>query len=1419
MRNLYIYLPAIIISCFAALIINSTPHHQAGSPQKDLDQDAISTATAGNSPCNPGSALVPAIPDKSSSEIYLAENDTIKIGYPSLGLSSEKNTFTVNLPEKITENKIAWLEYDLFGLQDYSCAPHSINDNLAVGGYWRLKSGHWAHQYEKIPVRSLKQGKNIIRFTAPTEIDFKYMIKNLSIHIGENIYTSRQLVVNQPTTRYYYQRFGYVQGFVQGYQADEAIISVGGKQIPSFDGAFEYLVQKPESTGEKWTASIMATFPDGETIQSEITFIKSIDCDLLTEANSMSEKQIEHSEANGSFWLHLKGLSLDAPEASIPPNTQITAVTLRSIDFPMMDAGMVNVNENGGGYRCLPHGTKFSKEVLLSMEYDPSRLPSGYTPDDINTYYFDNDKRRWIVLPRDTVDITNHLIISRTSHFTDFINGIIKTPESPLTQAYTPTSIKDIKAANPLEGMSVIEPPTANNTGSAKMTFPLVIPPGRKGIQPQLNLTYTSDGGNGWVGLGWNISLPSISVETRWGVPRYDPQQESETYCLNGEQLATKDAQGFYNKMPHRGDWVNRMGNNVNFYPRVEGAFDSIIRHGSNPKNYWWEVIDRNGVSSYYGKMHDSTKVDPSAMLTDDSGNIAYWALTETRDLFNNTVRYHYTVVLDPGNEGGSNYGKQIYISTINYTGHESDSGLFSVLFERYDTTVYKRNDIMISGKYGFKEVTGELLKKVSILFHGNMVRNYYFAFKQGVFGKTLLCGFYEQEVGDDDAIENITDPRSVCTYLNSAEAQNLIKVHRFDYYSDCYSPYTGYDLYEPQVSINTYNDNLANTGGSSAINQSKTDQWGLGGALTVGFGANPFLKNMTAGGYYNYNATQSKRLNVLMMDINGDGLPDKVFAKDGTMSYRKQYYDISSQQYKFDSTPTAIDGITDFLYQESESDAFGGQATFSVVSASYQHSTSKSTTSVYFSDVNGDGLPDLVQDDKVYFNTLNASGNPQFSLANNDTVYIQGSSCNYTVHNGAVIDTVLSYTAPNKPSMTEPIYIPFDAVRLWVAPYDGIINIDAPITLIQDTSLSRRMSKYVDGIRYTIQHNNTELWADTISKDNYNEKNSNNIALDSIVVNAGDKIFFRLQSRYNRSFDKVIWDPYISYDGCLVEYDANGLDFRRFQASNDFLLDQQRSYGAPVGGTMKVSGRIQIPELSDTVTIKIIQNTTDIYSYTHDGLSAVDDSVDFSFTVDSLDSIYCQIRANTNVDWKSISFQPHMYYISNTAGLPDTNDDGSRNLEYYPVLHRTIFNEPVFISFPYTLDQFNTSTIRPFLDFISDTIDGTVTFVVKSNNTTIVKQFMTVTNGQLNNPSWIDLELRPDQTVYFEFYSVDTSLMYQLTDAHIELDSSSVILPAGAHTVYPTSLLKFGPMYRGWGQFTYNCDTTESNQPTSVAS
>src|SRR3989338_9195398 len=61
-------------------------------------------------------------------------------------------------------------------------------------------------------------------------------------------------------------------------------------------------------------------------------------------------------------------------------------------------------------------------------------------------------------------------------------------------------------------------------TGSANFSLPIVVPPGRQGLEPNLALAYSSQAkDNGLYGVGWNLAgLGAIERSTKNGPPKYD---------------------------------------------------------------------------------------------------------------------------------------------------------------------------------------------------------------------------------------------------------------------------------------------------------------------------------------------------------------------------------------------------------------------------------------------------------------------------------------------------------------------------------------------------------------------------------------------------------------------------------------------------------------------------------------------------------------------------------------------------------------------------------------------------------------------------------------------------------------------------------------------------------------------------------
>src|SRR5262249_27243887 len=155
----------------------------------------------------------------------------------------------------------------------------------------------------------------------------------------------------------------------------------------------------------------------------------------------------------------------------------------------------------------------------------------------------------------------------------------------------------------------------ANSNGSARLSYPIETPPSRGGIGPQLALTYDSNAvnANGWLGVGWDMRLSSIEIDTRFGVPKYD---STDVYLLDGAMLTTTSTAGRYIR-------------------RVESSFDRIERQGTGPTTYSWKVTDKNGTVFTYGTVANSRLANPRTGQP-GAGNIFRWYLERVQDVFGN---------------------------------------------------------------------------------------------------------------------------------------------------------------------------------------------------------------------------------------------------------------------------------------------------------------------------------------------------------------------------------------------------------------------------------------------------------------------------------------------------------------------------------------------------------------------------------------------------------------------------------------------------------------------------------------------------------------------------------------------------------------------------------------------------------------
>lgn len=187
-------------------------------------------------------------------------------------------------------------------------------------------------------------------------------------------------------------------------------------------------------------------------------------------------------------------------------------------------------------------------------------------------------------------------------------------------------------AANPVRG-----------TGS--MSVPIALSPGRNGFSPQLSIAYDSGSGNGIFGLGWSLSLPSITRKTDKGLPSYNDDNEWDIFILSGaEDLVPElapDGNGVWQTDGSRSTRMvdGRTYRIRRYRPRIEGLFARIERWSNvaDARDTLWRSISKDNVTTWYGRSAQSRIADPA-----DPTRIFSWLICESHDDKGNVIVYGY---------------------------------------------------------------------------------------------------------------------------------------------------------------------------------------------------------------------------------------------------------------------------------------------------------------------------------------------------------------------------------------------------------------------------------------------------------------------------------------------------------------------------------------------------------------------------------------------------------------------------------------------------------------------------------------------------------------------------------------------------------------------------------------------------------
>ncbi len=169
--------------------------------------------------------------------------------------------------------------------------------------------------------------------------------------------------------------------------------------------------------------------------------------------------------------------------------------------------------------------------------------------------------------------------------------------------------------------------------GAATYSIPIVLPPGRHGMQPDLSLAYNSRSGNGIAGMGWSLSgLSSLhrcpQTLEQDGQIRPVELASSDKLCLDGVRLVA--TAGTY-------------GQSGTTYDTEIDSFSRVTQLGGDLQSAstYFKVETKSGDILWYG--NNAAAANPARVIPGGASTPLTWMLARKQDRLGNFVRYRYT--------------------------------------------------------------------------------------------------------------------------------------------------------------------------------------------------------------------------------------------------------------------------------------------------------------------------------------------------------------------------------------------------------------------------------------------------------------------------------------------------------------------------------------------------------------------------------------------------------------------------------------------------------------------------------------------------------------------------------------------------------------------------------------------------------
>ncbi|MFH1318263.1 MAG: SpvB/TcaC N-terminal domain-containing protein [Candidatus Omnitrophota bacterium] len=370
---------------------------------------------------------------------------------------------------------------------------------------------------------------------------------------------------------------------------------------------------------------------------------------------------------NGGVVTSLDGkIKLIIPEGALDVATPISIRVLDKSEYTYaapQDRTLLKI------VKCSPSGQQFNQSVELIYTLDAPEVPG--TPVDLGLYKEnENEDPKIILYGQQSVVGTDNLTVSFSLlHFSTY------------------AALKGMISQGAPIGSGVQVPLPDMFTGAFSHSVPITIFPGRKGIQPNIALTYRSSNTNSWLGVGFSLNPGYIVRSTRLGPPKYNDLEDTFYFITEGGTT----------ELIHLTDNL--------YQSKIESSFTKFFKESDD----WWKVISKDGSVLEIGKTREAKEISNKGTYS--------WYITKAIDTNKNYIEYKYGI--------DSN---KCYLQRIDYTGNER--GVYPL--NRIEFFTESRNDVISSYISGSKITIAKRLKEIYVKSNSKTVWIYKLNYETG---------------------------------------------------------------------------------------------------------------------------------------------------------------------------------------------------------------------------------------------------------------------------------------------------------------------------------------------------------------------------------------------------------------------------------------------------------------------------------------------------------------------------------------------------------------------------------------------------------------------------------------------------------------------------------------------------------------